>query len=177
MSAAFAIAISQVERIAQLADFFDHPALSVAVATNVPVTMPQSIGSLGCDIPLCVGLGIVGLWAAVDAYAERSSIQRARCAICGRSGCLFARLENTGKLNQAHRPLLQEVEDLRHLYAHNFAGQADALYFGMARHVLHAGQSSTLSSGAVFDGARVTLSVAHLRHYAVCSRAVVASLL
>ena len=175
MSAAFALAISQVERIAQLADFFDHPALSAAVAANVPVTMPQSIGSLGCDIPLCVGLGLVGVWAALDAYAERTAFPRIKCGVCKRSGCLFGRLANTGKLSALQHALLQEVEDLRHLYAHNFAGQADSLYFSKSRHVLHAGQTGTLSSGVVFDGASGRLSVAQLRYYAVGARGVVAS--
>ena len=176
MSVAFSLAISQVERLAQLADFLDHPALAAAVAASVPVSMPPTIGSLGCDIPLCVGLGVVGVWAALDAYAERAAIPRIKCTVCARSGCLFSRLANTGKLSSSQHALLQEIEDLRHLHAHNFAGQADQLYFGMVRHVLHAGKTNTLSSGAVFNGASLSLSVAELRHYAKGARSVVAAL-
>ena len=48
---------------------------------------------------------------------------------------------------------LYELDDLRHLFAHNFAGRADAQYFNaQKRHVLDFGKVVRLSSGATFGG-------------------------
>ena len=56
---------------------------------------------------------------------------------------------------------LKELEDLRHLYAHNYAGEADDEYFRHSRHVLKRDIAVRLTCGAQFDG---RLSVAHLPH-------------
>jgi hypothetical protein len=45
---------------------------------------------------------------------------------------------------------LKELEDLRHLYAHNYAGEADDEYFSRPRHVLALGVPMQLTSGAEF---------------------------
>jgi hypothetical protein len=59
----------------------------------------------------------------------------------------------------------QQLEDLRHLYAHNYAGEADDEYFARDRHVLAADVPLELTSGAKFDGRRVQLDLPHLRTY------------
>jgi hypothetical protein len=60
---------------------------------------------------------------------------------------------------------LMELEDLRHLYAHNYAGEADDEYFRRLRHVLQRGIPVQLSCGASFDGRRPSLDLSHLREY------------
>lgn len=165
MSVAQGLAVTQVERIGMLCDFLEHPALERAAASASPVTMPPSVGSMGFDVTLWSGLGIVGLWAALDAFAEHSGYPKSPCKTCGRKGCLAGRLLATGMV-WLHAQALEEMEDLRHLYAHNFYGSADANYLGKKRHTVTSTAPVTLSSGAIFDGARVHLNGAHLRHYA-----------
>jgi hypothetical protein len=60
---------------------------------------------------------------------------------------------------------LEELEDIRHLYAHNFAGEADDEYFARRRHVLKSGFPVQLTCGAQFDGRRLQLDLPHLREY------------
>jgi len=64
------------------------------------------------------------------------------------------------------RQSLAELEDLRHLYAHNYAGEADDEYFRKTRHVL-TGAAVGLTCGRRFDGRSVRLDLPYLRHY-VC---------
>jgi hypothetical protein len=122
------LTLKQIDRIAQLCDFVDHPGMKKAVDDSVPVTMPHDLGSLGFDIHLWVGFAIVGLWAALDAFAERANIPNLSCQTCGRK-CLSARFMGTGRINAAGDQALRELEDVRHLFAHNYAGQADAVGF------------------------------------------------
>jgi hypothetical protein len=126
-------AINQVKCIVGMCDFFDNPSIRRAIDQSVPVSMPPEAGALGFDIPLWVGLGMVGLWAALDAHAERAGLQ-SKCSTCGRK-CIVAAY--TTKLQGAERQAFAELEDLRHLYAHNYAGVADEKYFDRrSRHVL-----------------------------------------
>lgn len=157
--------LNQVHRITSMCNFLDHPAIQEAVQQSVPCTMPQTPGGLGFDISLWVGLGVVGLWSALDAYAERSDLRRSRCSTCGRQ-CLVSRFMLTKKLTAPLQRVLEELEDLRHLYAHNFAGQADTDYFRHKRHVLAATTTIALSCGAQCDGHNVPLDIPHLRYYA-----------
>ena len=175
MSANVSLALSQVDRIASLCNFLDHPGMKAAVNESVPVTMPHDVGSLGFDTPLWVGLGIVGLWSALNAFAERAAIPttKTKCAKCGKN-CFPSRLTSTRKLDLADGRALEELEDLRNLFAHNYAGRADAAYFkARQRHVLASGVSVSLSSGAFFDGECISLHPAHLRHYADQSRGII----
>ena len=57
---------------------------------------------------------------------------------------------------------LGELEDLRHLYAHNHAGDADDVYFDpkRPRHVL-APSDVMLTCGAAFNGRRAELNLSH----------------
>jgi hypothetical protein len=139
--------------------------------------MPHDVGSLGFDTHLWVGLGMAGLWSALDAFAERAEIAPVKCSVCGRKNCLSSRLTNTSKLNGVDESALKEMEDLRHLFAHNYAGRADSVYFKWTRHVLHSGVSVSLSSGAIFDGATIALTAAHLQYYAKQSRDIIGKLL
>ena len=169
MSAAASRGLNQVHRIASLCNFLDHSEIKTAIDRSVPVTMPPDRGSLGFDTPLWIGLGIVGLWSALEAYADWSALVGSKCAKCGRT-CLVSRYTPTGKLVVPGPQILAELEDLRHLFAHNFAGHADAEYFSKKRHILASGTSIRLSSGAVFDGTNLPLDVPQLRYYAEQSR-------
>lgn len=60
------------------------PGTNTAVEQNVPVSMPRAPGALGFDIPLWVGLGTVGLWAALDAFSERAGLPSPKCMVCGK---------------------------------------------------------------------------------------------
>ena len=123
------LALSQIARVDQLCDFLAHPEIEQAIHRGAPVTVPHDIGALGFDAPLWIGLGTVGLWSALDAYADRSSFPKTECSRCKRRGCVSGRLSATGKLSVPQELALAELEDIRHLFAHNYAGQADAIYF------------------------------------------------
>jgi len=159
------LAQAQVHRVALLSDFLEHPALSTAATSASPVTMPPTLGSMGFDVPLWLGFGVVGLWAALDSYLERTLRSSSKCSKCHRPGCLVGRLLGTGKLAVPSKPL-EELEDLRHLYAHNFAGTTDPQYFTRPRHVLATPTPATLSCGAQYNGSQVALAPSHLRFYA-----------
>ena len=117
----------------------------------MPVSMPAEAGSLGLDITLWVGLGMVGLWAALDAFAKRAGL-KTKCSTCGRQ-CIVSAY--TAKFSDAGHQTFAELEDLRHLYAHNYAGEVDEEYFNRSRHVLKRGDPVQLSCGALFDGGRL----------------------
>ena len=156
-------ALNVVVRIEMMCDFIEHPAINTAVEQNVPVSMPRAPGALGFDIPLWVGLGTVGLWAALDAFSERAGLPNPKCTVCGKR-CMperFAGLNMQGTDGAS----LKELEDLRHLYAHNYAGEADVEYFRRTRHVLKSDVQAQLTCGAVFDGRRPSLNLPHLRDY------------
>ena len=144
-------ALNQVKCIESIRDFMNNPAIIRAVEQSVPVSMPAEAGSLGLDIPLWVGLGMVGLWAALDAFAERAGL-KSKCSICGRQ-CIVAAY--APKFQDTDNQTFAELEDLRHLYAHNYAGVADEEYLDRPRHLLKRGDPVQLSSGAVFDGRRL----------------------
>jgi len=133
-----------------------------AIVAKVPVSMPSAVEAL-FDVPVWVGLGLVGLWAALDAFSERAALARHRCLACGKK-CMPARFVAPyiqGNDGQA----LQELDDLRHLYAHNYAGEADDEYFKWQRHVVEYNVPLPLTCGAIFDGRRPQLELRHLRIY------------
>jgi hypothetical protein len=163
-------ALRQVDRVEQLCDFVEHSAMKAAVA-QVPRPLPSALNALGFDIALWVGFGTVGLWAALDAFAERVGISRT-CPICRGNHCIFGRFSY---VQSSDADSLKELEDLRHLYAHNFAGEADNVYFNrkQPRHALKSGVHVTLTCGASFGGGgTVQLDPSHLRHYAGVARRV-----
>jgi len=170
MSEAYGAAMSHLGRIEQLCDFFDNPTIVDAIARAVPPRMPPGRGALGFDDDTWIGLGMVGLWAALDAFAERATLKYKGCVICD-SRCLLYRFDNS-KLTPSELTILSELEDVRHLYAHNFAGRADDDYFARRRHVFVANTACKLSSGAEFDGQLIKLKPLHLRHYAQVARGI-----
>jgi hypothetical protein len=93
-----------------------------AVEKFVPVSMPPSVGSLGFDTPLWVGLGIVGLCAALDGFSERAKLKKLVGTTYERKLWIPPRFTSYTQDNEGKS--LQELEDLRHLYAHNYAGDA-----------------------------------------------------
>src|SRR5947209_14097115 len=128
-------ALGMVRRVEQMCEFIEHPAIKAAAAGATPVTMPREVGALGFDIPFWAGLGTVSLWAALDAFSERAGLGGgATCGTCKSRNCIVARFS---RVQGTDRASLGELEDLRHLYAHNYAGEADDKYFGQKpRHVL-----------------------------------------
>ena len=164
-------AVDVVNRIEKMCDFFENSAVSKAIEDNVPFTnMRRGPGSFGFEIPLWVGLGVVGLWAALDAFSDRATLPKTKCPVCGRKSCIHNRLKS--RTHGTEGPSLGEVEDLRHLYAHNYAGEADNGYFldattgkPRSRHILVQGVPCSLTSGGHFDGYRVQLELPHLRAY------------
>jgi hypothetical protein len=155
-------AIGVVKRVEMMCDFMENPIVTEAIENGVPVTMPRLPGALGFDVPLWVGLGIVGLWAALDAFSERAALDRRKCTTCKRI-CILGRYEPYIKGNEG--PAFAELDDFRHLYAHNFAGEVSAEYFKKKRHVLAAGTVVQLTCGAQFNGQRLQLDLPHLRFY------------
>jgi hypothetical protein len=158
-----------VNRIEMMCDFIEGDAVRRAVAEGVPVTMPPHPGSLVFDIPLWVGLGTVGLWATLDAFANRKGLPDSKCPNCWRR-CIPERFAGSTPAGDAQS--LKELEDLRHLYAHNFAGEADDSYFNHARHVFKQGVPAQLTCGARFNGRLVALDLRHLRYYAAMTKRV-----
>jgi hypothetical protein len=148
-----------------MCDFIDDAAIKTAVEQTAPVSMPPDVGALGFDIPLWVGLGTVGLWAALDAFSERAALcrsNRSKCTTCG-SCCMPERFAPYIQGNDGQS--LKELEDLRHLYAHNYAGEADDEYFRRPRHVLKRDVPVQLTCGTTFDGRQPGLNLPHLRKY------------
>jgi len=168
-------ALNVVKRVVEMCDFIEHPAIKEAIEQKmVPRPLPPVVNAV-VDISVWVGLGTVGLWAALDAFAERADFQKSRaaqCPTCKRSGCISARFAGYTHGNESR--CLEELEDLRHLYAHNYSGEADDKYFDPRhpRHVLAPGTSMQLASRAHFDGARLRLDLSHLRWYASTVRSV-----
>ena len=146
-------ALVVVQRVVEMCNFIEHPAIQEAVKTKmVPVSMPSDVNSV-LKISVWVGLGTVGLWAALDAFAERASLK----------GPFPTRFRCQGNEEQS----LKELDDIRHLYAHNYAGEADDQYFNFTtRRVLRRGTPTRLTCGAQFDGHRLSLDLGHLRWYA-----------
>jgi hypothetical protein len=149
-------ALDVVKRVIEMCDFIEHPAIQEAIKTKmVPVSMPDDVNSV-LKISVWVGLGTVGLWAALDAFAERAGLPDQPNPIRFRCRC-------EGNEEQS----LKELDDIRHLYAHNYAGEADDEYFNRGRrYVLCRGEPTQLTCGAQFDGRRLSLNLQDLRWYA-----------
>jgi hypothetical protein len=147
-------AIDVVKRVVEMCDFIENEHIQETVMTKmVPVSMPPDVNSV-VKISVWTGLGMVGLWAALDAFNERA----------GLTGPFPTRLRCQGNEEQS----LKELDDIRHLYARNYAGEADDKYFDgrHSRYVLQRDVPTTLSCGAQFDGLRLSLNLRHLRWYA-----------
>ncbi len=87
-------ALDVVKRVEEMCDFIEHSAIQNAVKTKmVPVSMPSDINSV-LKISVWVGLGKVGLWAALDAFAERRGLTKKKCPICKGNLCIRERPES-----------------------------------------------------------------------------------
>jgi hypothetical protein len=120
----------------------------------------------GFDPELWYGLGIIGVWAAMDAYLERNGLSK---------GILSARFRAKGN---ARKHVLDKLDDLRNLFAHNFAGIADDFYLKRTRPRLNKNKPCDLTCGLHFSGApgeRVMLTLAHFRHYIATARDILAN--
>lgn len=134
-----------------------------------PVCLPQDrMRAAGIDPDLWYGLGIVGVWAAIDAFGERKT---------GKDGQL-QRFKNDVAAGQAK--ILSELDDLRSLFAHNFAGVADHKYLTHCRRsCLKLGQPYRLSCGYQFNGKedeRIKLALSDLKYYISQAREILACL-
>ena len=141
---------TQVKQICTFCDFCDRLPLP-------PVTMPpDAVRAAGLDPDIWHGLGVVGLWAALDAFAARCSPSTSWA-------------DWRTRLPQDLADAVCELEDMRNLYAHNFGGVADDVYFSpkFKRYMFKQGVPHLLSSGtgSSFDGQRLTLALADLRFY------------
>jgi hypothetical protein len=92
------------------------------------------------------------------------------CTTCKGKRCIPTRFASYTQGNESQS--LKELEDLRHLYAHNYAGDADDQYFHRTRHVLQRGVTTQLTCGAAFDGYRPRLDLTHFRMYSCTVRSV-----
>jgi hypothetical protein len=135
-----------------------------------PVCMPQDrIRAAGIDPDLWYGLGIVGVWAAIDTFGERTGL---------RGGSLTQRFE--ARVAASQHAVLSELDDLRNLFAHNFGGVADRTYLADRRRLcLKENQPYVLSCGYRFNGVaneRITLTLDHFRYYVSQTRSILACL-
>jgi hypothetical protein len=139
----------------------------------IPVTMPPDPGSLGFDTSQWVGLGIVGIWAALDAYAERAGLPRNyKCPICKRKNCVWKIFEKY--IAAAELDIIAELEDIRHLYAHSFAGRVDAEYSNPKRyrHFLRLDVPRLMTCGVQFNGQQLLLNMSCLKFYSEAAQEV-----
>jgi hypothetical protein len=138
--------VNQIESFCNLCDRLPMP----------PVSMPPDpLRAAGLDPDIWHGLGIVGLWATIDAFSERKDKAH---------GGLVERLFRA-PLPQQLIHVAEELHDMRMLYAHNFAGVADNGYFARSRYCFKANISYDLTSGNRFDGKQLTLTLNDLKHY------------
>lgn len=134
-----------------------------------PVCMPQDrMRAAGIDPDLWYGLGIVGVWAAIDAFGERKTEKHGQ----------LERFKNDVVAGQ--EIILSELDDLRSLFAHNFAGVADRKYLkDRRRSCLKLGQPYRLSCGYQFNGKEdecIKLALSHLKYYISRAREILACL-
>jgi hypothetical protein len=165
-------ALDAVEYVLEMCDVFRDPVLQVVTREGSWVPVPTAHPEIHLSgIPVWVGFGTVALWAALDAFAERAELAKSKCPICDRY-CIWRRF--SGHARDSEGQSLKELEDLRHLYAHNYAGDADAQYFRRPRHILQSSVPKQLSCGAQFDGQRAWIDLMHLRWYACMVQRVLA---
>lgn len=136
------------------------------VLPDPPVSMPQDrFGAAGVAAALWYGLGIVGVWAAIDAFAERNAKTKHRGG--------FTRL--TKHVPPSLVNIVLELDDLRNLFGHNFAGVADRKYLEdkVHRHCLKWHTPYVLSCGYPFKGLeneQIVLTLDHFLFYIASAR-------
>ena len=163
----YGLALHQLSRL----ESFENVESNLA---DPPVSMLQDrIRAAGVDPDLWYGLGIVGVWAAIDAFVERMIPEQPKKPK-QRQEWLKSRLDTT------EYTAFLELDDLRNLFAHNFAGVVDQTYLDHPRrHYLKLGADCKLDCGYQFKGLageRVALTLAHFKHYIAQARDIVAAL-
>jgi hypothetical protein len=159
-----------------------HPAyqsMSHQAIPGIPppeISGPDPLQRRTLDPDIWHGLGIVGVWAAIDAFRERKN----------RSSSSEVHNALT-----AHAPHLLDtwgdVCDLRHLFAHKFAGQADDYYWyydgpghASPRPHYHFSQGATVSltsrTGTQFQHDSIRLTIKDLEFYVEQGRAILTAL-
>jgi len=100
-----------------------HPAYQSSAHSALPGVQPNEVHQpnpllrRAFEPDIWHGLGIVGIWAAIDAFRERKN-QPASPAFPGV-------VSETLSMKAAHTvDVWGDIYDLRHLFAHKFAGQA-----------------------------------------------------
>jgi hypothetical protein len=165
-------ALDAVQHILEMCDIYKDLRADIVLVTGekaLPLLRkPLEVNLVGPP-PVWIGLGTVGLWAALDAFGERAELSRSRCPICNRH-CIWKRF--SGHTRNSEGQSLKEFEDLRHLYAHHYAGNADDQYFRRPRHILRYSVPRQLTCGAQFDGQRAWIDLMHLRWYACAVQSV-----
>ena len=78
------LAPRQIDTMRGLCNFLESAPVQALRDSAYPASMPADLGSGGFDTPVWLGLGIVGIWAALDAYAERAALPKSTCVRCGR---------------------------------------------------------------------------------------------
>lgn len=164
----------------------DHPAYRSFTYSSLPgvpppeISRPDPLLRRTLDPVIWHGLGIVGVWASIDAFRERKN-QPSSPAF---PGVVTDTLAVTA-------PYLVDIwgdlYDLRHLFAHKFAGQADHYYWfydGPTRtkprphHRFSEGVTVPLTSGTgtQFDHDRVCLTIQDLDFYVREGRTILTAL-
>src|SRR5713101_8213067 len=96
--------------------------------TNLPgvpppqITQVDPLAAKTLDTAMWHGLGTVGLMASIDAFRERKGKRKGD----------FGRA-----LSASQHVVLGELDDLRNLFAHNLAGNADSFFFQKATSRVH----------------------------------------
>ena len=107
---------------------------------------------------LWVGLGIVGVWAALDAFGEARGLS---------GGGLYPRFQT--RVTPRQIVILRELDDLRNLLAHNIAGVASGEFFlKKNRRLLQVGTAPTFTCGCRFSGVegdRIVLTLEQFLYY------------
>jgi hypothetical protein len=155
-------AVNQLAKLESFANVEDN-------LKEPPVCMPQDRRrAAGIDPDLWYGLGIVGVWAAIDAFVERKTKTHGQ----------YRRFKSRVAAGQGK--ILSELDDLRSLFAHNFAGVADHKYLtDNRRSCLKLGQPYRLSCGYEFNGQEdecIKLDLHDLKYYISQAREILACL-
>jgi hypothetical protein len=86
------------------------------------ISRPDPLQRRTLDPDIWHGLGIVGVWAAIDAFCERKNHSP--------SPAFPGVVHDTLARKAPHVvDIWGDISDLRHLFAHKFAGQADDFYW------------------------------------------------
>ncbi len=130
------------------------------VRDNLPmpgVTVPQVQPQAAGVHEIWAGLGIVGIWAALDAYGDAAG---------RKGGSLYKKFRTT--VDPVAQTTLRELDDLRNLFAHNIAGVSGRAFFARKKQdrLICEGKRYEFTGGCHFTGVRDSRIVVKLDHFA-----------